>query len=91
MADVLPPEGRPRFIVAEITKNYEGGMEVEASGPINGLFEQVLAANTARGYQLTTFTLSQVYIPAEMLHGQYIRAERLVETILAVFGDVRGR
>jgi transcriptional regulator with XRE-family HTH domain len=70
-----PPRG-DRFLVAELSKNWIGGLEVmPGSGLIAQQFERVLAHHHARGYRLLTF----------QLHRLMTQPDELNETILAVF------
>jgi hypothetical protein len=69
-----------QFIVAEISKNWQDGREMQPSGLIARQFEEVIEANRQRGYRLHSFTLHRLLTgPSEMN-----------ETIVAVFERVRG-
>lgn len=65
----------PRFIVAELSKNWIAGMEVAPTGPLCQQFEHVINVNFARGYRLYSF----------QLHRYAVAADELNETIIAVF------
>ncbi len=65
----------PRFIVAEVSKNWFNGREVKPSGLLAQQFETVIAHNLARGYRLHSFQLHRLMTgPTDMN-----------ETIIAVF------
>ena len=70
----------PNTIVAEISKNWFKRDE-RADGPradlLSNRFELVIQANAERGYELDSWRLDRVFIPAE---GGIIN-----ETIIAVF------
>jgi hypothetical protein len=69
----------PRFIVAEISKNWvgeHGEWEPTTDGPLLcQLFETAIALNLQRGYRLHSFQLHRVALPPDALN----------ETIIAVF------
>jgi hypothetical protein len=66
------------FIVAEISKNWEGGKAVKDTPLIAQQFETVINFNAQRGYRLHSF----------QLHRFYIAPGRLNETLIAVFSRV---
>lgn len=62
-----------RFIVAEITKNWQSGF---SESPIIAIqFETVIEKNLERGYKLHSFQLHQILISEDTM----------TETIIAVF------
>lgn len=65
----------PRFIVAEVSKNWTDGREDPATGLIAEQFERVIAHNADRGYRLLTFSLHRLMTGPLTLN----------ETIIAVF------
>ena len=81
----------PQFIVAEISKSWVGGLEVQPTGPVCRQFEQVIEVNRQRGYRLLQFQYSQSVLPATVLHlvqGQQIEPPQMNETIIAVFEKI---
>lgn len=75
---------RPRVIVAEISRNYGGGIPEENTlPPISQQFERVIAKNAVRGYVLKDWRLASTmgYVQAGMLAS----STTLNETIVAVF------
>jgi len=69
----------PRFIVAEVSKNWVGGAELHPEkGLIAEQFEAVINTNAARGYRLVTFSL----------HRLMPRPDEMNETIIAVFETI---
>jgi hypothetical protein len=65
----------PRFIVAEVSKNWiDGGHEIEP-GLLAERFEHIINVNTERGYALRTFSL----------HRMMTSLNSMNETIIAVF------
>jgi hypothetical protein len=67
-----------KFIVAEITKNWEHGADL--SMPIlSQKFEQVINVNEERGYSLYSWRFNQVETTAES------GGKVITETIIAVF------
>lgn len=77
------PEQRERFIVAEISKNWDAA-EFQANMPpsqfICKQFEHVLAVNWQRGYRLLSFSLHRLMTSETMMN----------ETIVAAFELVAG-
>lgn len=63
------------FIVAEISKNWDGTVAPTPRALISQLFEAVLVENARRGYELHSFQLHRVMIAPDQLN----------ETIIAVF------
>jgi len=64
------------FIVAEISKNWLGGLEQQpGSGLLAERFEHVIAHNRARGYRLHQFQLHRIMTAPDGMN----------ETIIAVF------
>jgi hypothetical protein len=69
---------KPRFIVAEVSKNWIAGAELHPErGLLAEQFERVINTNATRGYHLVTFSL----------HRLMTRADQLNETIIAVFEE----
>lgn len=69
----------PRFIVAELSKNWEAPVPGQSSPPpvlLAHAFEQLLNINFARGYRLWTWQLHRILHP---------NGNELNETIVAVF------
>lgn len=65
-----------RFIVAEISKNFENGVPCDPSRPfLHQEFEQIINYNDRRGYTLKTF----------QLHRHVESPGKFNETIIAVF------
>jgi hypothetical protein len=64
----------PRFIVAEISKNWRQGYS-ETSPLLAQQFETVINHNAERGYRLVTFQLRSLLTDPDAM----------VETIIAVF------
>ena len=64
-----------RFIVAEVSKNWDSGEEVTPTGLLAEQFERVINVNHARGYRLLSFAL----------HRLMTSATEMNETIIAVF------
>jgi hypothetical protein len=64
----------PRFIVAEISRNWIEGASLRP-GTLASDFEHVLTHNLERGYTLVSF----------QLHRVVVRAGEMNETIIAVF------
>lgn len=62
------------FIVAEVSKNWVNGYEVEP-GLLAERFEEVIEVNRQRGYRLHSFQLHRVMVAQRQLN----------ETIVAVF------
>jgi hypothetical protein len=69
----------PEHIVAEISKNWVDGRELEPL-LLSQRFERAIEFNRRRGYRLQTFALCRVLVPPNGMN----------ETILAVFERVRG-
>jgi hypothetical protein len=66
-----------RFIVAEVSKNWTNGRELEP-GLLAQRFEHIIEVNRQRGYRLQSFSLHRLQTgPTEMN-----------ETIIAVFEHV---
>lgn len=66
----------PRFIVAEISKNWSNGEEITpGSGLLAQQFERVINVNAERGYRLIDWRLDRVIINGHEMN----------ETIIAVF------
>ena len=65
------------FIVAEVSKNWVDGCELEA-GLLAERFEQIITVNRRRGYRLQSFALHRVMTGPATLN----------ETIIAVFERV---
>lgn len=64
-----------RFIVAEISQNWQDGVAIAGTPPICVQFEHVIAVNLRRGYRLHSF----------QLHRLLIEPDGMNETIIAVF------
>jgi len=73
MAVLIPPRDA-RFVVAEISKNWENGFSLE-KGLLAERFEAAIEVNRRRGYRLQSFSL----------HRLMTSATNLNETIIAVF------
>jgi hypothetical protein len=69
------PYESPRFIVAEVSKNWRDGQEVTPTGPLAVQFERVINVNAARGYVLRQF----------QVHRMLITPTEMNETVIAVF------
>jgi hypothetical protein len=65
---------RPRVIVAEISKNWQGGVELEP-GLLSERFEYAINENRRRGYRLDQFQLHRLMTGPDTIN----------ETIIAVF------
>ncbi len=67
------------FIVAEVSKTWKAGRSLTTL-LLSEQFELVIEVNRQRGYRLHSFQMHQRYVPISERY-----AERLVETIIAVF------
>jgi hypothetical protein len=64
----------PRFIVAEVSKNWRAGLE-DSPLLLSERLELVIARNFERGYRLHSFDLHRLFIPPDGMN----------ETVIAVF------
>lgn len=69
---------KPRFIVAELAKNWHAEYVVEPSEFLSQYFERVININRDRGYRLMSW----------QLHRMMVAPLELNETIIAVFERV---
>lgn len=67
----------PQFIVGEVSKNWTGGKEDFATGPLCQQFENVIEVNRVRGYRLHSFQVHRLMVGSCMN-----------ETVIAVFERV---
>lgn len=65
----------PRFIVAEVSKNWVRDNEATIPWLLSQQFEQIVNVNYGRGYRLHSFTL----------HRLALSPDEMNETIIAVF------
>jgi hypothetical protein len=72
---------RPRWIVAEVSKNWRAGVEVLPTGLLSHQFEIVINHNDQRGYRLQSFAVDR----------RMVGADEMNETLIAVFVDARTR
>jgi hypothetical protein len=90
-----------QYIVAEISKTYRGywppglnaNLEVVPGECLGGLFEQVIATNLERGYELHEWKLAvaplMVDVPEQVFGKGAGKEPQLTETIIAIFKLIR--
>jgi hypothetical protein len=79
----------PRFIVAEVSKTWQGELEADPSDTIAARFQLVLGVNAKRGYTLHSWRFVQTLNPLAAHDCAGTIAPTLTETIVAVFERLR--